>query len=144
MQAITQYKAADGSIWNKAADAIARDMQHEQVTNIMARIGAKRHYSDFSRGYDQNGYVQHDLITLRNIKAELIALSRLHSGYLEGRTDTELMSAHPSWFHRIIDDSSPLSNAWSRMCSIDDQGREWGQAFFAYNPDNRGDTFEIQ
>ena len=30
---------------------------------------------------------------------------------------------------------APLWRAWCRLTNIDDQGREWGQAYFAMHPE---------
>lgn len=143
MNEITQYKADDGSIWAKSEDAAKRDAEHAKMETVMRPLGAR--YDDPRNCDYQNGdgYVQHDPDTVRRVKTALIELSRplLPTGWAERQTKP-LVEIGADWFNRFIDDSGPVSRAWSRLNTIDGQGREWGQPYYATHP-HEANCFEI-
>jgi hypothetical protein len=91
------------------------------------------------------GYVQQNATAVIRCKEMLFAIAN-QEGVLKwwidrqkqdhGRSDFDLIhTTHASWFGRMLDGGhDPLGRAYSRLCSIDDQNREWNQPYFALNP----------
>lgn len=139
MQTITKYRALDGSEWNTAADCIARDNLVAEVKLAMSVL--KPTPTDMNWG----GYVQQKPVDVRYCKEKLYEIAN-QEGILRswidrqkneyGKTDKDLIEdTHPSWFGRMLDGGHrPLANAYSRLCCIDSEFREWEQPYYANNP----------
>lgn len=138
MKTVTRYQADDGSLWADEAKARERDDLSRAVALAMAPLGPlfkNESGCDFANGL---GYVRHDPGTVRAVKGALILLSHPVIGYWldeQAAKGVDLLAVHPSWFCRVIDHySDPLAKAWSRLWCIDEQGREWGQPYYADHP----------
>ena len=135
MKAVTRYQANDGAVFVEKADCKAHESLTEDVAKIMSRLfplpddkGCK-----FANG---GGYIQHDAETFKSVREGLLRLAQRecpHKWIDQSLADDTI---DPSWAGRIIGDSSvPLDRAWRRIVCTDKQFREWGQPFFALNPD---------
>jgi hypothetical protein len=135
MQAVTMYKANDGSLWKNEAEAIERDSVDELVAQAMKIIPARpKHSLD-------NEYVQHSRQDLIRCKTALFEIAKAgplkwwidNQKAAHGKTEKELIEVtHPSWFGRMLDGTcGPLGNAYSRLCCIDSEDREWEQPYHA-------------
>ena len=138
MEVVTKYRANDGSEWASADEAIAREQQILMVNEAMRPLG-ERPDDEGCRFSNGEGFRRHSLARVRQAKAALIALTRPHvSAWMDGQEKgygRDMMDVHPSWFLRMLDGASrPLERAWGRLSCIDDEGREWGQPYFASNP----------
>ena len=142
MKTVTMYEAADGSRYTKAKQATIRDMIIEKVEEAMAPLGPqfKDEGCHFANG---RGWIKHDPAKVKEVKRALIEVGKGPLGWwydkqlkLHGKTLDDLMTCHGSWFGRMLDGScAPLERAWSRMCCITEDGREFGQPYYAANPD---------
>jgi hypothetical protein len=135
MKTIKKFQADDGTEFTKESDCIAHEALCAEIDEIMRKLPNRPDDSGckFSNGY---GFLQHDPKTFWAVRDELLRIgNRLipHKWFdqaLEDRT------AHPSWVGRLIGESSrPLDRAWSRIMCVDSNLREWGQPFYANNPD---------
>lgn len=142
MKKITKYQANDGSEWKTKEDAEKRDILIVEVEAAMSPLQPNPGTIEFANGH---GFVRQDVVAVANVRKNLYAIAR-RDGVLKwwidqqkaqhGQTDEGLMAVHPSWFSRMLDGAHrPLDRAYSRLCCIDDQYREWGQPYFASHPD---------
>lgn len=132
------FRANDGQVFNTEAEAIARDKVIEDVRQAMEPLGELPADPEcaFANG---DGYYQHTADAVERTKRALLAIfeplfaSRCPA--LEKATCPR-WQIHPSWFGRMIDGTCPpLERAYSRLCRIDGQCREFGQPYFADNPE---------
>lgn len=145
MRSQTIFVANDGSRWDTAEQALARDALIVEVDRIMAPMGKRPEGSDFANGA---GCIQHVPATLALVRSRLYEASRPALGWWyddqKKRHGREPVDAHASWFTRMLDGKNgPLSTAWYRFQCIDQSGREWGQPYFANNPDQAEDSTPI-
>lgn len=150
MQAITKYKANDGSEWDEPEKAVRRDHLIADVDDVMVSLNPCPDDTNFANGH---GYVQQDAEQIAKVKANLFTIAN-QDGILKwwiddqkarhGKTDDFLINdTHASWYCRMLDGSHrPLERAYSRLCNIDDECREWGQQYFANNPE-KGDQIQL-
>ena len=128
---IKKFVANDGSEWVDVDKATQREALLKQIDELLKPLGDVPQ-NDGCRFANGEGYIQQDKFIVAQIKLDLIKL-----------TAKELND--PSWLEskvnfmnlgRWLDDSgNPLYSAWGRLINIDDHGREWGQAYYALNPD---------
>lgn len=127
------YVANDGSRHTNEADAVKRDALIVAVDAIMAPLGerVKDEKCNFANG---GGYVRHDPAVVRSVKGALGRLTMKEHSYIDPK-GCAVEDVHPSWWGRMLDGmSGPLDRAWSRLYCIGDDGREWGQPYYASHP----------
>jgi hypothetical protein len=148
MKTKTIYIADDGSRWDTEEKAAERDRLCIDVVRVIAPLGPKpndRHCS-FSNGH---GFLQHNPDTVKSVRAMLAELSRkslVHWFKAQREAhgkEPDMMTVHPSWICRMMEESGPRNDAWVRIWCIDDLGREWGQPFYRDNSD-LAEVFEIK
>jgi len=139
MQVVTRYKANDGSEWQSEDDCKSRDSMIAEVALAMSTLKAT------PTDCNWKGYVQQDANTVKRCKETLFAIAN-REGVLKwwidrqkqehGKTDADLIcNTHASWFGRMLDGGhDPLGRAYSRLCAIDADSREWNQPYYAMNP----------
>jgi hypothetical protein len=135
MEIVTKYKAFDGSEFTSEAACI----QHEQNCNIAEKImqGIPKEPDGcyFANG---SGYIQHDKSKLLQTRNEFIEFCKRYSSHkwLQETIDKG-WDAHSSWAGRILDECAPrsINKQWYRFSCIDSNFREWGQPYYANNPD---------
>ena len=143
---VTQYVADDGTVF----DDEKRCLQHEALVKRLEpikkllEVGFDINHINFANG---SGYLQHDRDNFENAKRMLleIALESFEESdkgpYEWIKTTLEKSwddsSIHPSWAGRAIDDGcpSPVKSLYYRLYCTDESYREWGQPYFATNPD---------
>lgn len=132
MKIITKFVADDGTEFPEEAKAEAHDKLIKRVELVMRPMGKiiEDYNCDFSNG---SGYIQHDISTVFDVRVALLEIANSiyhHKWLLDAKS-------HPSWAGRIISECCPnvVYGAWPRICCVDVKGREWGQPFFALNPD---------
>lgn len=145
IQTVTKYRATDGSEWATIEEAVKRERLIAGVRVAMNPLVPCPDAPDFSNG--MHGYIQQDKAVVRSVTEALIAIAdgtADEPGPLRWWFDSQEKDhgkrpgaeVHPSWFGRILDGAhQPLDRAFYRLCCIDSQGREWGQSYFANNPD---------
>jgi hypothetical protein len=133
---IIKWKANDGSEWRCQADAEKRDALLKQVAAILEPLGER---------VSGTRYRQHDKATVVAVRLALHEAAKPYLGWwfdqqkAAGKTDYELaVGIHPSWQGRMLDcGCAPLEHAYSRICCIDSQFREWEQPYYAtHTPEN--------
>lgn len=137
MKSITTYQTEDGHRY----DSEARARKHEELTEAVRRVFQPLEVQkpgDFSFT-SGSGYYQHAPSTVRMVKRSLIELTRPHLREWMDRQEIEygynLMDVHPSWFSRMLDGGCPpLEKGWGRLWCFTDDGREYGQPYYANNP----------
>lgn len=145
MKQIAKWAADDGSEWNSADDANRRDELIKAVHQAMLPLGdlPKEDNCRFQNGH---GYIQHSAQAVEKAKLAIHELAKPKAilGWWfgdqiakHGKTHLELaLKVHPSWHSRMLDGGhQPLGSAYYRFQCIDKDNREWGQPYFANNPD---------
>lgn len=136
MKAITKFKAVDGKEFNSENECLDYENLIKKVNNIMKALPPlpKDEGCRFSNG---EGFVQHDKTILRKVQINLLEEMKKHIDHKWIQETIDNENVHPSYVGRLIDDYgiSPLNKAWYRFMCIDKLGREWGQPYFATNPD---------
>lgn len=135
METITKFKAIDGKTFNSQSECLDYENLINTINNIMKKLPALPNDSiDFTNG---DGFIQHDKNILRSVQVNLLEVIKkyIKHNWVQQTIDDE--NVHPSYVGRLIDDYglNPLNDAWYRFMCIDKFGREWGQPFYANNPD---------
>ena len=143
MEIITKYKAVDGKEFNREIECIKYESLIETVKKIMNVLSPvpKDDNCSFGNGH---GYLQHDSEVVWGAKYQILELLKGYTDHkwLQDTIDNE--NTHPSYVGRIIDELnlSPINSAWYRFSCIDKDNREWGQPFYANNPD-KGEQIKL-
>ena len=140
MKAIMKYQASDDCEFNTEKQCAEYELLIVNIANIMSALPSRPIDSSFSNG--DMGYIQHDKTTLRLVQVELLELMKEHidHDWIQQTIDDE--TVHPSYVGRLLSDYgiSPLDKAWHRFHCIDNLSREWGQPYYAMNPDKAKQT----
>lgn len=128
MKKINRFEAEDGSVFNTEKECENYEELCKKVDKIMLMFPVlpKDNSCEFANG---GGYIQHERSVVEKAKEEITALGN------------KLFKISPpasfGWIGRYFDDSGKtcLYSAWGRLSNIDNKFREWGQGYFAINPD---------
>jgi hypothetical protein len=143
MKKIQKYQAEDGREFFDKKECEDYEVLCAKTIVIMSQLPSKPddEYCRFSNGH---GFIQHDEAVVAKVKNELLDLigTKIEHKWIE---QSRSGSAHPSYVGRLLDDYGirPLSTAWSRLYCIDKYFREWGQPYYAINPDE-GEQFDVR
>ena len=134
METIQKFKAIDGVEFTDKQECIKYELLIDRVNSIMNTLPKHPDICDFSNG---SGYLQHDKTTLRNAKVSLLTICKEYIDHKWIQQTIDDDTVHPSWVGRLLGDYGirPLERAWSRFQCIDSKYREWGQPYFASNPE---------
>jgi hypothetical protein len=137
MQTIIKYKANTGEEFSDQASCERHEALCAEIDALVSRLPPKQKGNgcDFENG---SGYIQHEKAVFQEVRTGLLRIGkRLHPHkWIDQALADTTEDIHPSWVGRLFDDaSSPLSSAWHRFLCTDKQLREWGQPFYANNPD---------
>lgn len=133
MKAITQYRAEDGAIFNTPTECENYERLALDANRIMEawRPLPDNDQCNFANG---GGYYQHDPVLVEETKQRLMSLAET-----AGMSDIpRLRGCHFSHFLRYLDDADrlrPIREAAYRVMCCDERAREWGQPYYANNPD---------
>lgn len=135
MQTITKYKADDGVEFLNASECELHEANCELAEAIMRTLPKKPDSCDFSNG---GGYVQHDAETLLKARNRFLEFVKRYTDHkwiqqsIDGGMDIDC-----SWAGRIIGECAPSSiyKHWCRFGCVDKSFREWGQPYYALNPE---------
>lgn len=131
MKQVSMWQAEDGTQYASAADAYARDLMLNEVSNIASTLPERPE----SFGEHRNGYIQHEPATVLWAQRAIakIALRRFPGDrHVQFAIDAD-MPAGDSFLGRILSDTedlSPLNKVWWRISCIDDKWREWEQPYY--------------
>lgn len=132
MKSIIKYKAIDGREFDFEEECEKHERLLVQIERAIKPLGSppKEDGCSFANG---GGYLQHDLPTVEAVKLALIDLAAVPENVKEG---VRTRPASHSIIGRYLDDGdSPVRKGWYRLMCIDEQGREWGQPFYALHPE---------
>lgn len=141
MKSITKYVSEDGVEFDNEQACAAYEKTCAQVRAVMAPLGIKPDLPGcgFANG---DGYLQHRPTVVASVRADLLAIADSimpHRWFKESAADP---SVHPSWAGRMIDEMQGkcLREAWYRFMCMTPDGREYGQPYYANNPDQAKDV----
>lgn len=146
MQRIQKFKADDGAEFPTEAECLEYEALCAEIAEVMATL-PKRPDDDGCRFSNGHGYLQHTPEKFWPVRDALLRIgNRLmpHKWFEQALADK---TVHASWCGRLIDEtSSPLMRAWYRVMCVDKELREWGQPYYADNPDKveREDMVALQ
>lgn len=135
MEIITKYKADDGVEFLDLIDCELHETNCQLAETIMKVFPPKPGSRDFSNG---GGYLQHDVDVLLKTRNRFLEFVKRYSDHkwIQESIDKGL-EVDPSWAGRIIGECAPntIYKHWYRFSCIDKYSREWGQPYYAINPD---------
>lgn len=135
MDIITKYKSFDGVEFLTALDCEEHEFNLKQANLIMSELPDRTDSRNFSNGM---GYIQHDSESILKVRNKFLEFCKRYTDmeWIQETIDSGF-DVDPSWAGRIIDESAPrsISKLWYRFSCIDKQCREWGQIYYANNPD---------
>lgn len=133
METVIKYKAFDGREFFEREEAAEHETNLTEAQEIMAKLPAKPEGCDFTNG---RGYIQHDNSVL-DVKIEFLEFVKRYTDHhwIQQTIDDE--TVHSSYASRIIGECAPnsIDRMWTRFTCMDNRLREWGQPFYADNPD---------
>lgn len=140
MEVITRFKANDGTIFDDQSKCMEYDLLISKTINIMSDMESVPQDTDFVNG---SGFVQHKPEKVLEVKRKLLELikTKINHDWIQQTIDAlGTQNVHPSWVSRLLGDYGIkcLNSAWHRFSCIDSRYREWGQPYFANNPE-KGD-----
>lgn len=138
MKEIIKYQADDGTIFPTKELCI----KHEYICKIldvyMSKLPALPTDDDCSFANGQ-GYIQHNLDDVREVQNLIVKFAGDYAEHTaidnvikNGVTDSNI---HTVTFVINNYTPTPFMGVWTRFMCIDKSGREWGQPYFALNPD---------
>jgi len=141
MKEVKKYESIDGLIFDSASECEEHEKIISDVEDAMKDINPVPKDNEFISG---NGFVKQDPETVKKAMIRIIEISGID---LEDRKEDFLLNPFRyrySVIGRILSEgyNNSLDNAWCRFARMDDSYREWGQQYFAHNP-NEGKQFEI-
>ena len=130
MKIITKYQAIDGHEFVDEATCLNHEAILRNIEMVMSHLIKSPESYEFQNGH---GFIQQRPSDVELVKNAIIDMWMGDEQICMGARQ------HParlSILARIFSDcNSPLQKPWHRLCCIDDCYREWGQMFFAINPD---------
>jgi hypothetical protein len=136
MKQIAKYRSVDGREFSTEKECLDYETLIDTVNTIMARLKPlpREDGCDFRNGHS---FVQQSKAAFKLVKLNLLNEVKKHINHKWIRQTMEDETVHLSYVGRLIDDCNipPLNNAWSRLMCIDKEYREWGQPYFANNPE---------
>lgn len=136
MEQITKFRAVDGSEFDKESDCVSYEALIVEVETIMRKLDPipEMDGCNFSNGY---GFVQQTRAAFLIVKLELLLIAKRYTEFHWIQQTVDDDTVHLSYAGRIIDECCPrpVNRAWYRLMCIDKQFREWGQPYYANNPE---------
>ena len=135
MQQITKWKADDGCEFAGMVECLAYESLCAQVDAIMTAFPC-RPKNDGCRFSNGGGFIQLSEDVVKDVRCKLLDIiaTKINHRWIEEARD---MRVHPPYVARLVGELNlkPLYQAWGRVGCIDKQWREWGQPYYATNPD---------
>lgn len=133
MEKIIKFKAKDGKEFDIEGECTKYENLINDINLIMSNLPAKPSDCEFTNG---GGYLQHCRETLFSAKLAFLNLCKVYvnTTYVNAALETRVGFMN---LGRVLDDSniSPLYSSWIRFVCIDENLREWGQPYYANNPE---------
>jgi hypothetical protein len=135
MKTITKYEAKDGSEFSSESACLSYENRLNKADKIMSRLKPlpKDSHCDFANG---GGYLQQDLALVKECAEDILELVKGCIGNsLYNEIKGKAFKARFGIVGRYLcDGDHPANRAWCRLGHIDNQGKEWGQGYYAINP----------
>lgn len=135
MKAITKYVSNDGREFMDEQSCLKHEALKLRIKEIISQLYDIPDNTGFSNG---SGYVQQNKYVVEKVKNEIIDLIKENSNDKEYQKTIELhRNSKPrlGWISYCLSDNSPFNNCWHRLMCMDDDFKEWGQPYFAMNPE---------
>lgn len=122
---LKKFKAFTGRLFDSEDECKKYESLINKINKIMNNLNPIPDDIEFQNG---GGYIKQDKDKVKNAKREILEI---------GRKLYKTPDLSFGWMSRYADDSSniELYTAWGRLSNIDIQYREWGQGYYAANPD---------
>lgn len=136
---VSKWKSPDGVEFSSPEECAKYEQTLDAVGSALRLLGKRPDGCDFTNG---SGWIQHSKEEVEAVRHRLVEISRPRLQWwfddCKERHGHEPVNAHPSWFARVLDGSVPcLERGWYRLMCIDSEFKEWGQPFYAMNPNDR-------
>jgi len=139
MKRVNRYIADDGAIFDDIDKCRDYESMLSRINVVMSRLPDKPS-GDGCRFENGHGFLQHEEATFIEARNEVLDIAVEYIGgatakkWAEG---TKGGKTHMSFCGRLFDDSGvkPINSAWYRLSCIDTKFREWGQMYYALNPE---------
>ena len=136
MKKVTKYISNDNTQFDTEKECINRDELIIVVDNIMSDLHPIPNDGtcDFANG---SGYIVHDSKKLECCRLKILELVSMYIDHPWIQQTIDNKDIDASWVGRLLDEYNikPLSSAWHRFSCMDKLNREWGQPYFANNPE---------
>ena len=134
---IQKYQTRDKREFTNYELAEQHEKLLDRIDNVVSMLVPIPDTCEFSNGH---GFIRQDPRLVQVVKESILDL---WDGDLKTKLKAKNVPAHWSIIGRIFsDENSPLQKPWYRLICIDEHGREWGQPFFARNPD-QGEQIQL-
>ncbi len=126
MKEIIKFVADDGSIHPSKEACVRYESLLSNVNNLMNSLNKIPNTTAFRNG---EGFVRQSMSVVKELKTKIVKVGR---EYLNIKDNIGFSIAG-----RYFDDCGVkcLYSAWGRLAHIDETGREWGQGYYAVNPE---------
>lgn len=139
MEAITKFRAYNGDEFAtmEQCDKYEQNCRAADAVVALLKPTPKDDGCRFTNGH---GYIQQDVEVFERVRSGLLLRARDECPHKFIDQSIADPGIHSSWAGRIIGEgcTKQLNRAWHRIMCTDAQFREWGQPFFANNPE-KGD-----
>jgi len=134
MKTIIKYIANDGKEFKVESECLEYDKLIEWCNNLMSVL-PELPKNDGCRFANGQGYIQHNKEIFDKFKTDVLLKAQ---DYIDHKWISETLhgDAHPSFAGKLIYESGldPLYSAWCRVQNTDKNYREYGQMYYAVNP----------
>lgn len=137
MKVINKYVSNDNIEFSNEVDCRDHELNYLIAYNIINKLEPipENDGCSFANG---NGYIQQDLNNVIDCRNEFLEFVKRYTNFRWVQETIDNPNVNLSWVTRAISDSScpyTIYGMWSRFTCIDKEGKEWGQSFYALNPD---------
>ena len=131
MQTIIKIQACDGELFDNEADCVKHEKMIAAIKDTMSTLKPVPNDCNFSNG---DGFIQQEIRTVANAMVRIVEIAGIEK---KPEFINDPFACRFGIIGRIIDDSGSAHvwSAWSRFMNMDHFGREWGQSYFARNPE---------
>lgn len=137
MKEVIKYVSVTGTEFNTKEECIEHENNYEKACEIIGKLEPIpiNDNCSFANG---SGYVQHNINNVISVRNEFLEFIKHYTTFKWIQETIDNPQFHLSWATRAIGDSCCphiIYGMWARFTCIDSLGREWGQQYYANNPD---------
>lgn len=133
MEKILMFKSNDGELFKTKQKCENHETKINKIKKVMSTLNElpKKNNCNFANG---DGFVRQNIEVVCKAMIDIVNIAGIkkHPDFISNPFNCRRGS-----IGRYIDDSgnSILYRAWYRFMCMDDECREWGQPYYAINPD---------